>query len=205
MTRILAPLGVVVAGVVLLTVPGMTRPATAEDMPKLSSSLAKNLWRQCHMYYEDGLDAKAKRACSELKAWAEENNESGVAQETAGMLADLEARTQPVPVQAAPKAPKKSEIQADDPACGFGTADDIPTHHMMKIVTGTPPEFLTCSSDADCVLAKGFCGVKVAVSKTAQACFETAVRKFETTVACDADSGMEAGVRCHNNTCMVQF
>ena len=66
--------------------------ALANDAPKLSSSLAKNLWRQAHFYFEEGMDAKAIRACTELKAWARENNNPAVEKKMNDMLAVLRDR-----------------------------------------------------------------------------------------------------------------
>ena len=51
---------------------GESRSAV-EGAPKISSSLAKNLWRQAHFYFEEGLYPQAIRACEELLAWAQEN------------------------------------------------------------------------------------------------------------------------------------
>jgi len=77
-----------------LTLSGTGLPALAQDAPKLSSSLAKNLWRQAHFYFEEGMDAKAIRACEELQAWARKNNEPAVEKKMSDMLAALRARQQ---------------------------------------------------------------------------------------------------------------
>ena len=80
--------------VLALTLSGTGLPALAQDAPKLSSSLAKNLWRQAHFYFEEGMDAKAIRACEELQAWARENNEPAIEKKMSDMLAELRARQQ---------------------------------------------------------------------------------------------------------------
>lgn len=79
-----------------LIIPGTGLQALAKDAPKISSSLAKNLWRQAHFYFDEGMDAQAIRACEELRAWVKENNEPAVEKEMSEMLAKLRAR-QPAP------------------------------------------------------------------------------------------------------------
>ena len=66
-----------------------------EGAPKISSSLAKNLWRQAHFYFEEGLNPQAIRACEELLAWAQENNEPAIEKEMNDMLAVLYAKEKP--------------------------------------------------------------------------------------------------------------
>ncbi|MBZ0166960.1 MAG: hypothetical protein K8I00_09140 [Candidatus Omnitrophica bacterium] len=100
---------------------GRCPSADAQGIPQLSSSLAKNLWRQCHMFYEEGMDAKAKRACGELQAWARENNDPAIVQETTRLLTSLQEREQQPAQPAAPKIEKKSELQPDQPACGYAS------------------------------------------------------------------------------------
>ena len=68
---------------------GAVPQALARDAPDLSSSLAKNLWRQAHFYFEEGMDAKAIRACEELQAWARDNNEPAVEEEMSKTLAEV--------------------------------------------------------------------------------------------------------------------
>ena len=181
--------------------------STAADAPNLSSSLAKNLWRQCHMYYEDGMDAKATRACGELLAWAEKNNEAALAQETAGMVKTLKERQQPAPAAPAPKAPKKSELQPDQPLCGYAAIEEVPDHILLKTVTKLPPEFIACDSDADCVAATGYCGAKVAVSKMAQACFESLSTAMNQKIGCgdSLDEMLPFRPVCHEKRCLAQF
>ena len=71
-----------------LILPGTGSQALAKDAPEISSSLAKNLWRQAHFYFEEGMDAKAIRACEELQAWARENNEPAIEKEMSEMLVE---------------------------------------------------------------------------------------------------------------------
>ena len=70
---------------------GASRSAV-EGAPKISSSLAKNLWRQAHFYFEEGLNPQAIRACEELLAWARENNEPAIEKKMNEMLAILYAK-----------------------------------------------------------------------------------------------------------------
>ena len=72
---------------------GESRSAV-EGAPKISSSLAKNLWRQAHFYFEEGLYPQAIRACEELLAWAQENNEPAIEKKMNDMLAILYAKEQ---------------------------------------------------------------------------------------------------------------
>ena len=81
---------------------GLCPPVTGEgesrssvkETPKISSSLAKNLWRQAHFYFEERLNPQAIRACEELLAWAQENNEPEIETEMNDMLAILYAKEQ---------------------------------------------------------------------------------------------------------------
>ena len=70
---------------------GESRSAV-EGTPQISSSLAKNLWRQAHFYFEEGLNPQAIRACEELRAWAQENNEPAIEKEMIEMLTILYAK-----------------------------------------------------------------------------------------------------------------
>ncbi len=79
-----------------LVIPGTGSQALAKEAPEISSSLAKNLWRQAHFFFEEGMDAKAIRACEELQAWAKENNEPAIEKEMSEMLDKIHAR-QPTP------------------------------------------------------------------------------------------------------------
>ena len=132
--------------VLLLNMAGEVPQALATDAPKLSSSLAKNLWRQAHAYFEEGMDAKAIRACKELQAWARENNEPAVEKEMSDMLAILHARQKAPTVTKKKPAKVKPAMQTNLPACGYGSVKDMPSHIVRKIITRTPEEFLTCQT-----------------------------------------------------------
>ena len=76
---------------------GESRSAV-KGAPKISSSLAKNLYRQAHFYFEEGMNPQAIRACEELLAWAKENNEPAIEKEMNDMLTILyekEKQSQP--------------------------------------------------------------------------------------------------------------
>lgn len=186
-------------------VAGPYTSVSAKEAPKISSSLAKNLWRQCHMYFEEGMDAKAERACGELLAWAEENNEAAIAQETAGMVKALEERAQPAPAAPVPKAARKSNLQPDQPICGFASIEEVPDHVLTKTVTNLPAEFNTCNSDTDCVAATGYCGAKVSVSKMAQACFESLSTGLNQKIGCQPIDMPPFRPVCRSGHCMAQY
>ncbi len=179
--------------------------ALADDAPKLSSSLAKNLWRQAHFYFEEGMDAKAIRACTELQAWARENNEPAVEKKMTDMLKVLHAR------EKAPTAPKtkpskpKTAMKTHLPACGYGSVKDMPTNIVRKIVTVTPNEFLSCQKDQDCAVAYNFCGTSKAVNKPSKQCYEAVARHFETSTSCSPIHPFDASPVCRNQICMLQF
>ena len=179
--------------------------ALADDAPKLSSSLAKNLWRQAHFYFEEGMDAKAIRACKELQAWARENNQPAVEKKMSDMLVVLHARQKAPKVPKATPAPAKPVIQTNLPACGYGSVKDIPSHIVNKIVTRTPEEFLTCQQDQDCVVAYNFCGTSKGVNKPSKKCYEAVARHFEARTSCSPIVPFEASAVCRNKTCMLQF
>jgi hypothetical protein len=179
--------------------------ALAQDVPDLSSSLAKNLWRQAHFYFEEGMDAKAIRACEELQAWARENNEPAVEKEMTDMLATLRARQQaPAATQTTPKQAAPA-IQSSLPACGYGSVSDIPSNIINKIVTRTPEEFLACQQDRECAVAYNFCGTSKAVNKPSKNCYEAVARHFEASAGCSSIDFLEATAVCRNQTCMLQF
>lgn len=179
--------------------------AAAQDAPQLSSSLAKNLWRQCHFYFEEGMDAKATRACGELLAWAEENNEAAIVTETTGMVRALKEREQPAPAAPAPKPPKKSEVKADHPTCGYASIEAVPNHVMTKTVTNIPADFMPCASDADCVAATGFCGSKVATNKSSQTCYEFLAAAFSEQVGCQPMDPPPFRPVCREQRCTAQY
>lgn len=191
--------------VISLTMAGAGPQALAKDAPKLSSSLAKNLWRQAHFYFEEGMDAKAIRACEELQAWARENNEPAVEQEMSDMLATLRARQQ------APAAPSTTSVKAAPamqtslPACGYGSVNDMPSHIVNKVVANTPGEFLACQHDQDCTAAYNFCGTIKAVNKPSKQCYEAVARHFETSAGCSPIDPLAATPVCRNQICMLQL
>ncbi|MCU7842440.1 MAG: hypothetical protein KZQ93_01210 [Candidatus Thiodiazotropha sp. (ex Monitilora ramsayi)] len=188
-----------------LIMPGTGSQALAKDAPEISSSLAKNLWRQAHFYFEEGMDAKAIRACEELRSWARENNERAVEKEMSDMLAKLHAR-QPTPA-AQTTTPNKAApaIQTGLPACGYGSVIHIPSHIVNKIVTRTPEEFLACQQDQDCAVAYNFCGTTKAINKPSKKCYEAVARHFETNAGCSPIHPLETTAVCRNQTCMLQF
>jgi len=179
--------------------------ALANDAPKLSSSLAKNLWRQAHFYFEEGMDAKAIRACKELQAWARENNEPAVEKKMSDMLAVLRARQQTPIKSKTPPAPAKPVMQTSLPACGYGSVKDIPSHIVNKIITRTPDEFLACQQDQDCAKAYNFCGTSKGINKPSKKCYEAVARHFEASTSCSPIVPFKATAVCRNKTCMLQF
>lgn len=191
--------------IVLALMAGAGPQSLAKDTPDLSSSLAKNLWRQAHFYFEEGMDAKAIRACEELQAWARENNESAVEKEMNDMLAKLRARQQAPAVSKT--TPKKTApaIQSSLPACGYGSVSDMPPNIINKIVTRTPEVFLACQQDQDCTVAYNFCGTSKAVNKPSKKCYEAVARHFEASTGCSHIDFIEATAVCRNQTCMLQF
>jgi hypothetical protein len=179
--------------------------AAAKEAPQLSSSLAKNLWRQCQLFFEEGMDARAKRACGELQAWAQENNETEIAREAAELLTALDAREQPsTPVQSTRKE-KVTSLDSRDPECGFSSADDIAPHVVVKAVTTPSREFQTCQVNQDCAVARNVCGTNRAINKDSQACYEAMVRKFDQDTGCAGNDPIPATAICHDGTCTLQF
>ncbi len=199
---------VLVLVVMLLNIAGESSQALADDAPKLSSSLAKNLWRQAHFYFEEGMDAKAIRACKELQAWARENNEPAVEKKMSDMLKVLHERQQtqtaPKPKPKKPASPKP-QMQTHLPACGYGSVKDMPTNIVYKIITRTPEEFLACQQDQDCVAAYNFCGTSRALNKTSQQCYEAVARHFETLTSCLPVDPFNASAVCRNQSCTLHF
>ena len=191
--------------VMSLTIAGKIPQAQANDAPKLSSSLAKNLWRQAHFYFEEGMDAKAIRACTELQAWARKNNEPAVEKKMTDMLAVLRARQQAPTVPKKKPAKAKPVIQTSLPACGYGSVKDIPSHIVNKIITNTPQEFLACQQDQDCVKAYNFCGTTKAVNEPSKKCYESVARHFESSTSCTPIVPFNASPVCRNKTCMLLF
>lgn len=189
----------------LLIIPGTGPQALAKDAPEISSSLAKNLWRQAHFYFEERMDAKAIRACEELRTWAKENNEPAIEKEMSEMLAKLRDR-QPAPATQI-KTPNKGApaMRTDMPACGYGSVNDIPSHIVNKTVTRTPEEFLACRQDQDCAVAYNFCGTTKAIAKPSKKCYEAVARHFEASAGCSPIDFLEATAVCQNQTCMLQF
>ena len=188
-----------------LNTPGTGTQALAKDAPEISSSLAKNLWRQAHFYFEEGMDAKAIRACKELQAWARENNEPAIEKEMSEMLDKLRAR-QPAPAtQTTTTNEAAPAIQTDLPACGYGSVDQMPSHMVNQIVTGTPGEFLVCQQDQDCAVAYNFCGTTKAINKPSKKCYEAVARHFEASAGCSPIDPLEATATCRNQTCMLLF
>lgn len=179
--------------------------ALAKDAPEISSSLAKNLWRQAHFYFEEGMDAKAIRACEELRAWAKENNEPAIEKEMSEMLDKLRARQTAPATQATTAKEAAPAIQTDLPACGYGSVNQIPPHIVNKIVTRTPSEFLACQQDQDCAVAYNFCGTTKAINKPSKICYEAVARHFEASTGCSPIDFLEATATCRNQTCMLQF
>lgn len=180
---------------------------SAKEAPPISSSLAKNLWRQAHAYYEEGMDAKATRACKEMLAWAEENNEPAIAAEMKTMLADLEARKKPVANTEVPRpAVAKKSVPSHLPDCGFGSKDQIPMHFALQAIGMQSDDFLECSTDSDCIMAQSFCGSQMSVSKSTQECFEAAARAFEKASSCgeQVDPPPATSV-CRNQRCTIKF
>ena len=117
----------------------------AQEAPRISSSLAKNLWRQAHFYFDEGMDAKATRACEELLAWARENDEPAIEKKMSEMLAALRARQQaPATVKPAPASPAPA-MQTSQPACGYAIgAGPMPVNSTtLKPSSGPigPPRF----------------------------------------------------------------
>jgi len=188
-----------------LIIPGKGSQALAKDAPEISSSLAKNLWRQAHFYFEEGMDAKAIRACEELRTWAKENNEPAIENEMSDMLDKLRAR-QPAPATQT-TTPKQAApvIQTNLPACGYGSVNQMPSHIVNKIVTHTPSEFLACQQDQDCAVAYNFCGTNKAINKPSKKCYEAVARHFEARTGCSPIDPFEATAVCQNQTCMLQF
>ena len=188
-----------------LILPGTGSQALAKDAPEISSSLAKNLWRQAHFYFEEGMDAKAIRACEELQAWARENNEPAIEKEMSEMLVELRAR------QSAPATPvttpKKTTaaMRTELPACGYGSVNNVPPHIVNAIVTRTPQEFLACQKDQDCVVAYNFCGTNKAINRPSKNCYEAVAKHFEASTGCSPIDPLETTAVCHNQTCMLQF
>ena len=179
--------------------------AVAQDPPPLSSSLAKNLWRQCHFYFEEEMDPQATRACGELLAWAEENNELVLVQETAAMVKVLEQRQQPAPATPAAKIQTISELQPDQPLCGYTSIDEAPDHILTKTVTNLPAEFASCTSDSNCTTATGYCGAKISLSKPAQACFEALAAALNQKIGCQSLETPPFQPVCRQQRCTAQF
>ncbi|MCA9402384.1 MAG: hypothetical protein KC897_01270 [Candidatus Omnitrophica bacterium] len=180
-------------------------PVFAKDIPKLSSSLARNLWRQCHAYPGRGMEAKVIRACSDLEIWAHNNNETAVAQAAAERLDSLEGREQQA-VTAQPSREKRvARVQNTDPLCGFESEDQIPPNIAVKIVGATPAEFLSCRTNTDCVAAQNYCGTVKSVNKMSLACYETAARIFERSSRCAPVPPLQAAAVCRKQICTLQF
>ena len=177
----------------------------AKDSPKLSSSLARNLWRQCHAYSGKGMDAKVKRACSDLEIWARNNNETAVAQAAADRLDSLEAGEQRAVTPRGPREKREAMVQNTDPLCGFDSEDQIPPNIVVKIVGATPAEFLSCRTNTDCVAAQNYCGTVKSVNKTSLACYETAARIFERSSRCAPVPPLQAAAVCRKQICTLQF
>lgn len=178
----------------------------ATEAPDISSSLAKNLWRQAHFYFEEGMDAKAIRACEELRAWARENNEPAIEQEMAEMLAELRAR------QPAPAAPVSTPVQSTTafqaklPNCGYDSINDIPPSLVTRLVTSrTPAEFQACQQDQDCTLVHGFCGGSRAVNNASKACYEGLAVRFQEVLNCPSSEPVAVSSACKSQVCVLQF
>lgn len=191
--------------VMSFSIAGTGSQAWAKDAPEISSSLAKNLWRQAHFYFEEGMDAKAIRACEELQAWARENNEPAVEKEMSEMLAELRAR-QTAPATRATTANKAAPaMRTDLPACGYASVNHIPSHIVNTIVTRTPEEFLACQQDQDCAVAYNFCGTNKGINKPSKTCYEAVAKHFEASTGCTPIDPLETTAVCRNQTCTLQF
>jgi hypothetical protein len=190
---------------VSLIIPGTGSQALAKDAPEISSSLAKNLWRQAHFFFEEGMDSRAIRACEELQAWARENNEPAIEKEMNEMLDKLHARQTAPATQATTPNEAAPAIQTDLPACGYESVNHIPSNIINKIVTSTPSEFLACQQDQDCAVAYNFCGTTKAINKPSKKCYEAVARHFEASTGCSPIDFLEATATCRNQICMLQF
>ncbi len=179
--------------------------AAAKDAPQLSSSLAKNLWRQCHLFFKEGMDARAQRACGELQSWAQENNKPAIAREAAELLTALDAREQPSTPGQSTRKEKVTSLDSADPECGYSSADDIPPHVVVKAVTSPSREFQTCRVNQDCAVARNVCGTNRAINKDSQACYEAMVRKFDQDTGCTGNDPIPATAVCREGTCTLQF
>lgn len=178
----------------------------AADPPKLSSSLAKNLYRQAQFYFEEGMDAKAKRACNEMLSWAEANNEPGIADEMRDMLSQIEARQKPAPTSAPAVRKTTNRIANNQPFCGYGSPEEIPHTVVNKIVTRAPNEFISCTTDTDCIDVEGYCGVSRVINKQSKMCFEAAVEIFNSNADCiDMTAPVMGTPVCREGICHRHF
>ena len=188
-----------------LSLAAATSEVQATETPDISSSLAKNLWRQAHFYYEEGMDAKAIRACEELQAWARENNEPAIEKEMTEMLAVLRARQQAPAASTTTADNPAAVLQTHLPACGYASVNDISSAMINKVITNTPKEFNVCQQDQDCTIAYGFCGANKAVNKVSKNCFEAVSLRFIDIAGCSPLEPIEATAVCRNQACTLQF
>ena len=177
----------------------------AQEAPQISSSLAKNLWRQAHFFFDEGMDDRAIRACEELLAWARENNEPAIEKKMSEMLAALQARQQAPAVTKPATAAPAPAMQTNHPDCGFASVKDIPATEVYRIITTTPQEFLVCQQDRDCTVAYNFCGTNRAVNKSSQTCYEAVARQFDISAGCSPADPVPASAVCRNQSCLLQY